>query len=68
MYRLWAKTRLTQLEPWINSWTTEHMNAGRKGAGAEQAWYLTAEDCEYATLTGSPVIVGTLDLFKCFDQ
>ena len=53
LYRLWARLRLKQLAPWIDTWATAAMFAGRKGGSADEGWYLTSLDVEEATITGN---------------
>ena len=48
VYRLWAKTRLRHLTPWVQDWKTDEMDAGVPGRGAADASYHTAlviENC-----------------------
>ena len=42
VYRLWAKTRLRHIAPWVNDWRTDEMFAGVPGRGAADAAYHTA--------------------------
>ena len=37
IYRLWGRTRLAHLQPWIVEWTTPEIVAGVEGQGAENA-------------------------------
>eukprot|EP00973_Karenia_brevis_P027554 3799595-Karenia_brevis.AAC.1 len=48
VYRLWAKTRLQSLQPWVQQWQWPQMYAGREGASATDAWYSMAIDIELA--------------------
>ena len=48
LYRAWAKTRLLNLSAWTQTWKIEGMFAGHPGVGAQDAWYSTAIDLEYA--------------------
>ena len=50
IYRLWGKTRLKHLEPWINLWRLPNMYGGLQGAGADDAWYATSVEVEHALL------------------
>eukprot|EP00973_Karenia_brevis_P065461 9095735-Karenia_brevis.AAC.1 len=68
LYRKWAATRLTQLEPWIRRWQLPTMHAGVPGSGAEDAWYMTGVHIEHSRVHNKHVIGGTLDIYKCFDQ
>ena len=44
------------------------MFGGVQSAGPSEAWYCTSPEIELALLSNMPLIGGTLDLFKCFDQ
>ena len=37
LYRMWSKTRLRHLGPWIAEWTLPEMYAGVEGRGAQDA-------------------------------
>ena len=41
VYRLWSKTRLLHMQPWVASWALPEMYAGIEGRGAEDAAYTT---------------------------
>ena len=68
LYRAWAKLRLVHLQPWIASWALDNMYGGIQGVGASEAWFATSIDVEWALISGTPLIGGALDLYKCFDQ
>ncbi len=68
LYRIWASTRMRDLEDWIRTWADKAHFAGVPGAGAEDAWYLTQVEIELLRLSGSQVSAGSIDVFKCFDQ
>ena len=68
IYRLWARTRLSHLEPWVDGWATEEIYAGVGGQGAEDAAYASAVFLEHCHLNGYEVTGGAADIFKCFDQ
>eukprot|EP00973_Karenia_brevis_P029429 4060797-Karenia_brevis.AAC.1 len=68
VYRLWAKTRLEHLQPWIQKWALPEMHAGLKRVVAEDAWYCTSLEFEAAILEDNPLVGGVLDIMKCFDQ
>ena len=68
LYRLWARCRLSHLQPWIEKWVPAQAYAGTLGVGAEDAWYLSSIELEHSILQGQKMVGGTLDLFKCFDQ
>ena len=68
LYRLWASTRLGDLQPWSKGWQVDCRYAGLKGRSADDAWMLSSLDPEFAKIKGIPYLGGALDLFKCFDQ
>ena len=59
LYRLWATVRLRNLGDWVGQWSDPGLFAGVPGAGAEEAWYLTALDIENKRLTGAEITVGS---------
>ena len=67
-YRLWTRTRLRHLQPWVAQWACEEMYAGVEGQGAADASYVTSLLLEHCTLHNSPFSGGAADIFKCFDQ
>ena len=67
-YRIWGKTRLMHLKPWISRWDRQEIYAGIEGKGAADAAYATAIEIEYCRLTGTPYTGGAADIFKCFDK
>ena len=68
VYRMWSKTRLRHLQPWVASWAVPEMFAGVEGKGAEDATYSAAILVEWCRLTGMEFTGGSADIFKCFDQ
>ena len=68
LYRRWAKLRLKNLGPWVDTWKCDEMFAGTGNNGAEDAWYQTALQFEHAALHQEEITGGTADVFKCFDQ
>ena len=44
------------------------MFAGMPSVSAEDAWFLTALDVGHAIISLIPLIGGSIDSFKCFDQ
>ena len=44
------------------------MFAGVPGAGADDAWYNAALRLETWQAKGIPVVGGSVDIYKCFDQ
>ena len=67
-YRLWAKIRLSHLQPWIETWALEEIYAGIEGQGANDAAYATAIEIENCRLQGIDYSGGAADISKCFDQ
>ena len=55
IYRLWGKTRLRHLKPWIDRWRLPNMYGGLQGVGADDAWYATSLEVEHAMLYNSPI-------------
>ena len=68
IYRLWGRTRLAPLQPWIAEWATPDMFASVEGQGAEEAAYNTAMFLEHCKLNGTEVTGGAADMYKIFDQ
>ena len=69
VYRLWSKTRLRHLHPWIDSWALPEMFAGVQGRGVQDASYQTAVEMDEAFVVhGECVTVGAMDIRRCFDQ
>ena len=67
-YRMWSKTRLRHVQPWVAEWSLEDMYAGIEGRGAQEAAYNTAVMTEWARLRGMDFVGGAADIYKCFDQ
>ena len=67
-YRLYAKIRLKDLQPWIAKWVTPEIYAGVEGQGAADAAYETAIRMELSRLRGGGCTGGAGDVYKCFDQ
>ena len=53
VHRLYAKTRLRHLTPWVGDWMLEEMYAGVPGKGAADAAYHTALLIENCFLKGT---------------
>ena len=51
VYRMWSKTRLRHLQPWVEAWTLPEMFAGVEGRGAEDLAYATGIIVEWCNLT-----------------
>ena len=46
VYRLWASTRMGQLESWFKSWVPDSVFSAGGVRGSVEAWYTTALDIE----------------------
>ena len=68
VYRLWARARLADLDPWISEWDDPRIFGGMPGRGAQDAWYSTALLKESVLMAGESLTAGSVDLMKCFDQ
>ena len=68
VYRMWAKTRLRHLAPWVQEWQLDEMFAGVEGKGAADAAYTTAFRIELCKLLGEDFAGAAVDICKCFDQ
>ena len=67
-YRMWPKTRLRRLQPWVDSWKMDEMYAGVDSRGADDAAYSTAVLLEWCRVHKMEYIGGAADIYKCFDQ
>ena len=65
--RRWALVRLKHLRPWIKEWANASPY-GISGAGADDAWWMSALDVEFNRLEGNTVTGGAADIWKCFAQ
>ena len=64
--RLWYRSSLCHLGPWIETRATEEMYAGVEGRGAADAAYAIALEIEMCALKGIPLTGGATDICKCF--
>ena len=64
VYRLWGKTRLRHLEPWVAEWAVVELYAGVGGRGAEGASYATAVLLENIQPKGEHLSDGVADIYK----
>ena len=46
VYRVWASTRMLQLEDWFRSWVPDSVFSVWSGRSSVEAWYTTALDVE----------------------
>eukprot|EP00969_Alexandrium_andersonii_P373079 15483169-Alexandrium_andersonii.AAC.1 len=67
VHRLWNKTRLRQLQPWVSEWTLPELFAGVPGRSAEQAWMTTALEAEFCGREQIQMDATSVDLYKAFD-
>ena len=68
LYRVWGSVRMRDLGPWVDTWRTGAFFSGVPGVGAEECSYLTALDVEYKRLQQRHCSLGSIDVYKCFDQ
>jgi hypothetical protein len=66
IYRKWASLRLASMDDWVKTWNNDDIYT--VGAGADEAWWITALAIEEKLLKGELVIGGAADLKKAFDQ
>ena len=68
VYRMYTKTRLRHLAPWVKEWQLEGMFAGVEGKGAADAVYNTTLRIELCKILGEDFAGAAADIYKCFDQ
>ena len=61
IYRLWGRTLLGHLQPWVKDWATDEMFVGVEGRGAADAAYATALLLEFCKLKKIPFSGGATD-------
>ena len=69
VYRIWASTRIIQLESWFKSWVPDSVFIAGGGRGSVEAWYTSALDIE-EVLSGavdSHVHLCVADVILSFD-
>ena len=69
VYRIWASSRMVQLESWFKSWVPDSVFSAGGGRGSVEAWYTSAFDIE-EVLSGSVdshVHLFVADVIKSFD-
>ena len=69
VYRIWASSRMLQLEGWFKSWVPDSVFSAGGGRGSVEAWYTSAFDIE-EVLSGaidSHVHIFVADVIKSFD-
>ena len=69
VYRIWASTRMVQLESWFKSWVPDSVFSAGGGRGSVEAWYTSALDTEEVVsgAVDSHVHLFVADVIKCFD-
>ena len=69
VYRVWASTRMVQLEEWFKSWAPDSVFGAGGGRGSVEAWYTSALDIEefLAGATDSHIHLFVADVLKSFD-
>ena len=68
-YRIWASTRMGQLEDWFQSWVPSSVFCAGNGRSSVEAWYTTALDIEevLAGAVDTHVHIFVADVVKSFD-
>ena len=69
VYRIWASTRMGQLDDWFRSWVPDSVFSAGGGRGSVEAWYTSSLDIEevLAGGTDSHVHLFVADVIKSFD-
>ena len=69
VYRIWASTRMMQLEPWFRSWVPSSVFSAGGRRSSVDAWFTTALDIEECLAGGvdSDVHLFVADVVKSFD-
>ena len=69
VYRIWAATRMSQLDDWFKSWVLDSVFSSGGGRGSVEAWYISALDIEevLSGATDSHVHLFVADVVKSFD-
>ena len=69
VYRVWASTRMSQLEDWFQSWVPQSVFSAGGGRGSAEAWYSSSLDIEevLSGATDSDVHLFVADVVKSFD-
>ena len=62
VYRIWASSRMVQLEGWFKSWVPDSVFSAGGGRGSVEAWYTSAFDIE-EVLSGA--VDSHVHLFCC---
>ena len=69
VHRIWASTRMVQLEDWFRSWVPDSVFSAGGGRGSVEAWYASSLDIEevLAGAADSHVHLFVADVVKSFD-
>ena len=67
LYRVWARTRFLQLQPWHMQWLPEQLRGGAPGRDSVDAFYELALEAELCAHTKRPLFGVLFDYTKCFD-
>ena len=68
VYRIWASTRMIQLESWFKSWFPDSVFSAGGGRGTVEAWYISAlENEEVLSDAVDSFIFFVADVTKSFD-
>ena len=69
VYRIWAATRMGQLDGWFRPWVPDSVFSAGGGRGSVEAWYTSALDIEevLSGATDSHVHLFVADVVKSFD-
>ena len=68
VYRVWASSRMIQLEPWFKSWVPHSVFSAGGGRSSVEAWFSTALDLEECLAGGvdTDVHLFVADVVKSF--
>ena len=69
VYRIWASSRMVQLEGWFKSWVPDSVFSAGGGRGSVEAWYTSSLEIEevLAGAADSHVHLFVADVVKSFD-
>ena len=60
VYRIWASSRMVQLEGWFKSWVPDSVFSAGGGRGSVEAWYTSAFDIEEVSFWCLLILMFTL--------
>ena len=69
VYRIWASTRMVQIESWFKSWVPDSVFSAGGARGSVEAWYTSALEIEevHSGAVDSHVHLFVADVIKSFD-